>query len=102
MGKVIDVGTVAPSLRVRGRGDFLQNDATTEARELLTELLEIAYSGRKTQGEGLALLGAQISETASYICRVRALLHVRALDVIDYVFYVYGRAQLTFRGDTSG
>ena len=43
--------------------------ATTEARELLTELLEIAYSGRKTQEEALALLGAQISETASCICR---------------------------------
>ena len=48
---------------------LLQNDATTEAREFLTELLQIAYSGRKTQEEALALLGAQISETASYICR---------------------------------
>ena len=48
---------------------LLQSDATTEARELLTELLEIAYSGRKTQEEALVLLGTQISETASYICR---------------------------------
>ena len=74
---------------------FLQSDATTEARELLTELLEIAYSGRKTQEEALALLGAQISKTAGYIIsvEVRALLHVRALDVINYVLYVYVRAQ---------
>ena len=48
---------------------LLQSNATTEARELLTELLEIAYSGGKTQEEALALLGAQISKTASYICR---------------------------------
>ena len=42
---------------------LLQSDATTEALELLTELLEIPYNGRKTQEEALVLLGAD-SKTA--------------------------------------
>ena len=58
-------------------GRLLQSDATTEARELLTELLEIAYSGRKTQEEVLVLLGAQISKTAVISVEVRVLLYVR-------------------------
>ena len=47
---------------------LLHSDANTEARELLTELLATAYSGRKSQEEALVLLGAE-SKTASYICR---------------------------------
>ena len=46
-------------------------------------ILEIAYSGRKTQEEALVLLGAQTSKQPVISVEVRALLHVRALDVID-------------------
>ena len=72
-------------------GRLLQSDATTEARELLTELLEIAYSGRKTQEEVLVLLDADSKTTKiqnihiSVEVRARALLHMCRLDVIDYV-----------------
>ena len=83
-------------------GRLLQSDAITEVRELLTELLEIAYSGIKTQEEVLVLLGGQISKTASYICKSPCFALRAHFDVIDNIFYVYGRAQLTFRGDTSG
>ena len=48
---------------------LLQSDATTEARELLTELLEIACSGRKTQEEAPVLLGAQTPKQPVIICR---------------------------------
>ena len=44
---------------------LLQSDATTEARELLIELLDNPYSCRKMQEE-LVLLGAGF-KTASYI-----------------------------------
>ena len=56
MGKVIGVGAVITDSQ---EGRLLQSDATTEARVLLTELLQIAYSGRKTQEEALVLLSMQ-------------------------------------------
>ena len=55
---------------------LLQSDATTEAWELLTELLEIAYSSIKMQEEELVLLGKSVN----------TLLHVCALDIINYMY----------------
>ena len=56
MGKVINVGAVITDSQ---EGRLLQSDANTEAQEFLTEVLQIAYSGRETQDEALVLLGMQ-------------------------------------------
>ena len=102
MGKVIDIGTVAPSLRVRGRGDFSRVTLLLRHGNFLPSYWKLHTAAEKRREKRWPCWARRPPKQPVIFVEVRALLHVRALDVIDYVFYVCGRAQLTFRGDTSG
>ena len=62
-----------------------QSDATAEAQELLTELLQLYTVAEKHRKKRWSCW-AETPKQPVISVEVRALLHVRTLDVIDYVF----------------
>ena len=85
MGKVIGVGTVAPSLRVRGRGDFSRVTLLLRHGNFLPSYWKLHTAAEKRRKKRWPCWARRSPKQPVIPVEVRALLHVRALDVIDYV-----------------
>ena len=88
LGKVIGVGTVAPSLRVRGRGNFSRVTLLLRHGNFLPSYWKLHTAAEKRRKKRWPCSVRRSPKQPVISVEVRTSLHVRALDVIDYVFYM--------------